>query len=222
MIDAAKIDTTIYIGGFAVHQPVTFFTDVIISVLCFFFFLKLNRIAKQDQSTIYWKRFFFFLCMASFVGGCSHGLFLIHEGFNYKTFWLTMQLLNVISVYWAQQATITSLLIDSPNKKILNIGYAIQLLLFSLSVFIFHNFLVVVIDSALGLIPIMILHFRNVQKNENNKFIAWGIVVLCLTAFINGTKISINEYFTYLDIAHVLIMINLSLMFVGVKRKAIA
>jgi hypothetical protein len=222
MIDAAKIDTTIYIGDFAVHQPVTAFTDVIISALCFFFFIKLGKVTKANRSTIHWKRFFFFLSMASFVGGCSHGLFLVHDGFNYKTFWLTMQLLNVISVYWAQRATITSLLMDSPNKKILNIVYNVQLIIFSAAVFFCQNFLVVIWNSAIGLIPIMIFHFRNVQKNENNKWIAWGIVVLFFTAFINATKISINEYFTYLDIAHVLIMINLSLIYTGVKRKAIS
>ena len=52
--------------------------------------------------------------------------------------------------------------------------------------------------------------------------VGWGIVILFVTAIINGTKVSINEYFTYLDIAHVFIIGSLSVMFIGIKQKAIS
>ena len=80
----------------------------------------------------------------------------------------------------------------------------------------------VVIDSIIGLIPIMIVHFRDREKSKGSDLIAWGIVVLFFSAIFNGTKISINEYFTYLDMAHVFIIINLWVMFAGIKRKAIS
>lgn len=222
MIDVSKTDTTIYIGDFAIHQPVTVFTDYIITVLCFYFYWQLNRPSMDDDSTVNWKRFFLLLGFASFVGAGSHGFFAIHEGVGYKSFWLSMQALNVFSIYRAQQATLHSALKHSNKKYYWNLSYHTQLLLFFVAVFVFQNFLVVIIDSIIGLVPIMIIHFIDAKKVKESRWIAYGIVVLFLTAIINTTKFSLHAYFNYLDIAHVLIMINLSLMFVGIKRKAVS
>jgi len=220
MIDAAKIDTTIYIGSFALHQPVTVFTDCFISIFCFYFFKQLNSLSNPTNTTISWKRFFLFLGLASIAGGSSHGFFAIHEGEGYKSFWLTMQALNIFSVYCAQQATLNSVLQHSDKKHYLNLMYNIQLVLFSIAVFVFQNFLVVVIDSAVGLIPIMVIYFIDAKKVKTSAWIAYGIFVLFFAAIVNATKFSFSAYFNYLDIAHILIMINLSLMFIGVKRGA--
>ncbi|MES2593121.1 MAG: hypothetical protein V4608_14660 [Bacteroidota bacterium] len=222
MADNSIIDTTIYIGNVAIHEPVTVFTDFIITGLCLYFYITLNRLADNTKSTNNWKYFFLCLSAASLAGGCSHGFFEIHQGPGYKFFWLTMQALNVGSVYFAQQATLHSALNNSTNKKYWSLSYRIQLLLFFIAIFIYHNFLVVIIDSAIGLFPIMIIHFMDAKKNKNSLWIAYGIVVLCLTAIVNTIKLSFHAYFNHLDLAHLLIMINLSLIFVGVKRKAIS
>ncbi|MCE9539701.1 MAG: hypothetical protein K8R85_10850 [Bacteroidetes bacterium] len=222
MKDIGIIDTTIYIGDFAIHQPVTVLTDYIITVLCFCFFLQLNRPSFKDETTINWKRFFLILGFASFFGGSSHGFFSVHEGLGYKLFWLPMQALNVFAVYQAQKATLYSALKDSGNKYYWNLSYHIQLILFFVSVFLFQNFVVVIINSVIGLIPIMIIHFIDSKKAKASSWIAYGIAVLFLTAFVNASKFSIHAYFNYMDFAHILIMINLSLMFIGIKKKAIS
>ena len=222
MIDAAKIDTTIYISDFAIHQPVTVFTDFLITALCFYFYWKLNRASFLDDSTINWKRFYLLLSLASFIGAFSHGLFAVHEGFGYKSFWLTMQALNVFSVYRAQQATLFSALKNSAKKYYWNLSYHTQLLFFFVAVFVFQNFSVVVIDSIIGLIPIMIIHFIDAKKINTSYWIAYGIVVLCFAAIVNATKFSPHIYFNYLDFSHLIILIQLSVMFIGIKRKAIS
>lgn len=222
MTDATKIDTTIYIGDFAIHQPVTVLTGYLIAVLSFYFYWKLNRPTFQDESTINWKRFYLLLGFASFIGGCSHGFFAVHEGFGYKSFWLTMQALNIFSVYRAQQATLFSALNNSKKKYYWELSYHTQLLFFFVAVFIFQNFLVVVIDSTIGLIPIMIIHFIDAKKVKTSFWIAYGIVVLCFAAIINAAKFSPHVYFNYLDFSHVIIMIQISLMYIGIKRKAIS
>ena len=219
MTDFAKIDTTIYIGNLPIHQPVTAFTDYIIAILCFYFYRNLNRLSTDDISIKHWKHFFLLLSIASFTGGCSHGFFAIHEGFAYKSFWLAMQSFNVLSVFYAQQATLCSALQYSTKKNYWNLSYKIQLVLFLIAVFVFHNFLVVVIDSTIGLIPIMIIHFMDAKKIKSSVWIAYGIMVLFLAAIVNTTKFSFHVYFNYLDIAHIFIMINLSLIFKGVREK---
>lgn len=222
MIDSASIDTTIYLGGVAIRQPVAVFTDYIITALAFYFYLHLNRLPNASTATIEWKRFFLLLSFGTFLGGCSHAFFQVHEGVGYKSFWLSMQALNIFSVYRAQQATLYSVLQNSEKKYYWSLSYRTQLILFVIAVFVFHNFWVVIIDSAIGLIPIMIIHFIDAKKVRSSIWIAYGISVLFLAAIVHITKFSFHTYFNYLDIGHVLIMINLSLMFIGIKKKAIS
>lgn len=222
MIDVAQTDTTIYIGDFAIHQPVTVFTDYIITVLCFYFYCQLNRPAFRDDSTINWKRFFLLLSLASFLGGSAHGFFAVHEGAGYKSVWLTMQVVNVFLIYSAQQATLYSALQHSTKKQYWNRSYHTQLVLFLIAVFVFQNFLVIIIGTIVGLVPIMVIHFIDAKQVRESIWIAYGIVILFLTALVNATKFSFHAYFNHLDIAHLLIMINLSMMFIGIKRKALA
>ncbi len=215
-------DTTIYIGSLAVHEPVTVLTDFVITALSVYFYFQLNRVSEKDEATKNWKYFYGFMSISSFLGGCSHAFFAIHEGIGYKTFWLGMQLLNVFSIYYVQKSALYSVLQNSPQKKYWRISYKIQCVLAAASVFIFHNFLVVIINTAIGLVPVMLLHFRAAKQNKTNLWIAYGIVVLFATAIVNGMKLTIDAYFNHLDLAHVLIMVNISLMFIGIKRKAIA
>ncbi len=222
MIDPTTIDTTIYIGNLAIHQPVTVFTSYLIFGLCFYFYLQLKRIKNVNSSTSNWGRFFLMIGLASFVGSFAHAFFAVHEGLGYKLFWLSMQALNIFSVYFAQQATLNSALQNSVQKNFWKLSYDIQLILFFSAVFIFHNFLVVVVDGVIGMIPIMVIHFMDSKKVKESSWIAYGIVILFLSAIVNITKFSLHAYFNHLDIAHVLVMINLWMMFVGVKRKAIS
>lgn len=215
-------DTTIHIASFAIHEPITTLTDFIISGLCIYFYFKLNKFSNKNTSTTYWKYFYGFMALGSFIGGCSHGLFEIHTGFGYNLFWLSMQVLNMLAIYNMQLATLTSALLNSNKKLYWKNSYIIQVLLSIIAVFIFQNFLVVVINNAIALIPIMIIHFNASKTNKENLWIAYGIAVLFATAGVNLSKLSLHDYFNHLDLAHVLIMINLYLMFIGVRKKAIA
>jgi len=221
MIDYVKIDTTITIGGVAIHQPVTAITDIILAIVCFCFFLKLKQIKNPDQSTKSWIWFYLFLSLASITGSSSHAFFAVHRGFGYDSLWLPMQLFNIFAAFSAQQATLYSVFKNSPNRNTWKWFSLILITFFSVSVFIFHNFLVVVIHSAIALIPVMIIHFIDSRKQKDSLYIAWGIVILFITAIIHSAKLSINEYCTYLDIAHVFIIASLSVMLIGIKRKAI-
>ena len=220
MTDLSTIDTTIYLGGVAIHQPVTVFTSYIITGLCFYFYYQLRHKLPVNPITLQWSRFFLMIGLASLVGSCSHAFFAVHSGVAYKSFWLPMQVLNIFSVYFAQQATLISALENSSNKRFWKLSYDIQLIIFFSAVFILHNFLVVVIDGIVGMIPVMIIHFMDAKKARSSYWIAYGIAVLFVSAIVNITKFSFHAYFNHLDIAHVLVMINLGVMYVGVKRKA--
>jgi hypothetical protein len=154
------------------------------------------------------------------AGGTSHAFYAIHEGFNYKSIWLTMQCLNGFAVFFAQKATLHSVLKNYPNKNYWRLSYVIQLIVYFILLFIIQKYTVTIIDNAVGLIPIMILHFSAREKEEYQKWIGYGITISFITAIVHGLKFSLHDYFNYNDIAHVFIMISLTVMFIGVRRKS--
>lgn len=212
-------DTTITIGGLAIHEPVTAFTDLIITILAFIYYLKLsanNEIVKN------WRLFFLFISLSTFAGGCSHAFFAVHEGAQYKTVWLGMQFINGFAVYFAQKATLLSVLKNSKNYNAWKLSYAIQLFTYFVVLIIFQKYIVTIVNNATGLIPIMILHFTATDKKQSYNWVAYGILISFITAIVHGAKFSLHAYFNYNDIAHVFIMISLSVMYWGIKQKPIS
>ena len=217
VIFAPMTDTTITISGVAVHEPMTVCTDFIIAALAISFYFRLRK--SSDQTTTYWSFFFLLLGSATFTGAFSHAFFAIHEGWRYKSFWLSMQVINGVGIYYAQQATLVSVLQNTPARNKWKWSYRIQLILFIICLLLIQKYLVSIIENAVALIPIMILHYKD--KRPFAKTIANGIAVSFITAFVHVGKLSLHDYFNYNDLAHVFIMISLYIMFRGVKSKAL-
>jgi hypothetical protein len=131
-----------------------------------------------------------------------------------------MQFLTGLAVYYAQKATLLSVLKDSKNYNVWKLSYVIQLTLYYIVLIVVQKYIVTIIDNALGLIPIMIVHLNAKVKEDYQKFIGYGILVSFITAIVHGLKFSLHDYFNYNDIAHVFIMISLTIMYWGVKQKA--
>jgi hypothetical protein len=95
----------------------------------------------------------------------------------------------------------------------------IQLVVYLIVLMIVQKYIVTIIDNALGLIPILILHATAKIKEVHYKYIAYGIGVSFITAIVHGVKFSLHEHFNFNDIAHIFIMISLTVMFWGLKKK---
>jgi hypothetical protein len=213
------VDTSINIGGLVIHEPVTAITDYIITILGLYFYFRLNK-KNTGLVTRNWSRFFGLLGLSTFLGGSSHAFFAIHEGSSYKTVWLSMQIVNGFSLYFAQQATLHSILADSKHASKWKTAYLIQLIAFIILVLLFQKYLVTIIENAVGFIPLMILHLK--QKEGYYKKIGYGVLISFITAIVHATKFSLDEYFNYNDIAHIFIMISLYVMYLGARGKAIS
>jgi hypothetical protein len=213
------IDTTVYIGGIALHEPVAVSTDYMTTLMCFYFYTQLKK-QRKDSVINNWSIFFLLFGLSTFLGGTSHGFFAVHEGVGYKTFWLSMQIVNGIAIYFAQKATLDSVLKNSQQKDKWKASYPIQLIVFFIVLMLFQKYLVTIIENAVGLIPIMILHLKS--KDQFQKKIGYGIVISFIPAIVFLTKFTIHPYFNHIDLAHVFIMVSISFMYLGVKRKAIS
>lgn len=207
------IDTTISISGVPIHEPMTVLTDLFIAVAAIAFYFRLKN--KTDAASKNWSYFFLLMGISTLPGSCSHAFFAVHEGWQYKSLWLPMQVMNGIAIYYAQQATDLSVLENSDHRKKWKASYVIQLVIFLVALLCIQKYIVTIIENAVGLIPIMILHYKH--KRPFATTIANGIAISFITAFINLGKLSLNAYFNYNDIAHVFIVISLYVMYRGVQ-----
>jgi hypothetical protein len=213
------VDTTLKIGEFVVYEPMTAFTDYIITIIAIIYFKKLsadNEVIKN------WRLFFLFIGLSTLLGGTSHALFPIHDGWQYKSFWLPMQIVNGFAVYFAQKATLVSVLKNSKRYSIWKLSYMIQLIVYLVVLMIVQKYIITIIDNALGLIPIMILHLSSKPKEEYYNYIGYGIAISFITAIVHGLKFSLHAHFNYNDIAHIFIIISLTVMFLGLKKRTIS
>lgn len=220
MTDLALVDTTIYIGNVEIHQPMTVFTSWIITALCFIYFRKLQQVKNGNTAISNWSKYFLYMGIASIFGSISHAFFKVHEGFVYKVYWLSMQVLNIIAIFFAQRGTLLSVLKNSKYKMYWEWSYTIQLVLIIAAAFLLHNFLVVVIDGVIGMVPLIVIHFIDAKNEKSSLWIASGISILIISALVNVTKFSFHIYFNHLDIAHVFVMLNLFVMYLGIKKMA--
>ncbi len=215
------IITTSSLNFLGLSEPVTTLTDYLITVFCLFFYFKLNK--DQSETIKNWRLFFLLFGISTFLGGSVHGFFSVREGLGFNIVWLTSQVISIVSTWYAQRATLSSILVNSSNKHYWRISYNLQLIVFIISVFIFHSFMVVIVNTAVGLIPVMMLHFKNSKTDKTNAWVGYGIAVSFLTALVNATKVAIDPvYFNHKDIAHLFIILTLSIMYVGIKRKSIS
>lgn len=207
--------------GVQIAEPTTAFTDFILAFLCILFYFQFSA-SKQDKGAFYWKLFFLFMGCSTFIGGITHAVFENHQTNSYLLFWITMQILSGLSVYAAQVATIYS--IPNSNIPIYRSEYKsllfcrIQFLLFAIGTVILQNFLIVVVNSTLGFLMVLYIHALSGKKYGNRPagWIALGITVSFLTAIIYTLKISINDWFNFKDIAHVIMMVSVCFIFYGV------
>jgi hypothetical protein len=213
------VDTTLRIGEFVVYEPMTAFTDYIITIIGFICFWKLSSANEVIKN---WRLFFLFISLSTLFGGTAHAMFGVHEGWAYKSFWLPMQFLNGFAVYFAQKGTLLSVLKDSPKYNAWKLSYIIQLVVYFVMLIIVQKYIVTILDNAIGLVPIMVLHLSAKDKKAYYNYIGYGIAISFITAIVHGMKFSLHAYFNYNDIAHIFIIMSLIVIFLGLKKSAIS
>jgi len=216
-------DTSIDLFGLFILEPMTAFTDFIITVLCISVCFSLRKITDNCNSIKPWILFFLLMGVSTFLGGNAHAFFSYLDGTPYTILWLTMHLVSGLAIYFAQTATIVSELKSFAHKRFLTFLPLVQYIIFSVLTLWLQDFSTVKINTAIGMSLILLVNLNSYHKGSKaNGYIAAGILVSFLTAAVHGTRFSFNAWFNYNDVSHVLIMISLYLMFFGVWMKTIS
>ncbi|MDP3556224.1 MAG: hypothetical protein Q8T03_02555 [Bacteroidota bacterium] len=201
-------------------EPTTAITDYMLAVFCFWCFKSVFSLIKKTIITKSWGYFFLFIGGSTFMGGLAHTTNCLPNPIIFKTSWLAMQLFSGASLFFAQRAIFNSEINSKKIKTILEKIALLQLIIFSVSVFIFMDFRVVAFNSLIGLIQLLVLSFpKKIYDWEYKFLLTSGFLISFLTIYVNRTKLSLAYWFNYNDISHFIMFASLFLIYKGITYK---
>ncbi len=209
---------TIQLAGILILEPVTALTDVI---LCLLAFALAARVRSRLHTSFYndaWRMFFFFIGLSTGIGALVHGLAAYMSDLVYHGVWMAMNIAAGISVYFALAATIRfSRVAGNTQLLIRRINLAMLLVFLALTLW-YNNFEIFKIHAGLGVITIFTTFFSGWYL----KHIGSGAVMLAFglsigTVFIHTYQFTIDAWFNYKDLSHVMMMASLILVYRGME-----
>jgi hypothetical protein len=203
--------------GIRIDEPVTTFTDLIVSAVCFYAFYQLHKISLKNK--VHWNLKYYFLSMAlaTLIGGViGHG-FLYLFTFAWKLpGWLT----SMFSIALLERA---SILYAKPLVKPRVGNFFAWMNIIELSTFVIVtfstlNFFFVEVHSAYGLL-VIVTSFNFVvyrkRKSEASKLFLIAVGISAISALIFMNEIGISKWFNHYDISHILMSVSAFIFYRG-------
>lgn len=191
---------SIYIGNLLLEEPITVLTDVAVSLICFYAFLRLKNHNYKNANQHLFSYYFLFTGIGTFIAAfLGHG-FLYYFGHIGKLPGWIFSMIG-ISIF-----ELVSVRISTKKIQFLEEIIITKLILFLLLVFWYQHFSTVQIFSALGILGIITpihlwLYFK--ERKEYSFWILLGILMLVFAVLFFATKTSISPWFNHNDIGHI-------------------
>lgn len=199
--------TTIDLLGIRMDEPLTTFTDLMVSAVCYYAFWQIHKNKPQSKLFTYMKLYFLSMGLATTIGGLiGHGFFYLFS-FAWKLpGWVT----SMFSVALLERASIEYCKPHIRNEKVfrffkwLNV---IELTTFIVITFVTLDFFYVQLHSAYGML-VVVCGFQTYAylktKSQASKLALVSVGVLAIASVIYMGQIGFPKWFNYLDISHIL------------------
>jgi hypothetical protein len=200
--------------GMDLLEPMTGITDILIAVFCTYFGVKLYRKSKKKIAT-YWSLFFFVMAVATFIGGFAHA-FLNYLGPNAH---LVSRSLTVFGLFFAEMASFLTIVRLKLRNSLIFVS-VLKMIIVLYFIILHNDFVIVKINSLISLIGIVyIIHIVSYFKDKNytGKMISAAIGCGILAALVNTFKLSLHQWFSYHDVAHMFMIGSFYFFFKGVS-----
>lgn len=207
--------TEIEIAGVVIRDPVTALTNIGIFATGLVCYLRLRKQGLEFPNKN-WIYFFLLVGVSSLVGVIVHGFSAYTPPDVHFNIWWIMGALQGAGVTLAQFGFASNVL--SRFRMLVISVVTLQFGAFAFLSYVVGTFTIAKIHLAVGLVPIMLYYIYMALKGRRAEMlVATGIGISSLTALVHGLKISISQWFNYNDIAHVLIIASLVVMYNGVR-----
>lgn len=206
----ALIQPSIEIYGIRVDEPVTMLTDLVVTAVCIFAFIRLSRIPVKNNVHFYLKYYFLSMGIATAIGGIvGHGFFYLFS-FAWK---LPGWLMSMISIALLERAVIlyARKLVKPFWGKFFAWLNVIELSTFVVITFITLDFFFVEVHAAYGLLIVttgfsLTVFIKTGNIGSRTFLVAVAFSSLSALVFMNEWGISI--WFNHFDISHLLMAVS--------------
>jgi hypothetical protein len=202
-----------------IAEPMTMFTDYLISAQCFYLFINLK---KQLGDRIYlsqrvWMFAIVAIGLASFFGGTHHGLALIlPENFTYALWRCSTYAVGVVS-FLILVGTMKSSLPGKWHKPLFLLSL-LQLLVFFYWMIDHDKFLYVIMDYALSMIAVLVFQTisKLIYKTGSEGYFIKAVIISLIGAGVQQSDLDLHHHFNHNDIYHLIQMVSIYMFYKGV------
>jgi hypothetical protein len=204
------------------RDPATILTNLLLFAVGFWCYRKISKFkSSQDTQTSIeargWSLFFLFSSIAYLIGVAVHGFSWYIPEQTHFFIWLLMGWMQILGAAFAQFATAEWYF---PKQiKWMRVLIIFQFVFFCGLMIYIRKFAAVNIDVALALIPIACWHiYLRAKKKLATAMVGWGILFASLAGVAFVFKIMPSPWFSYNDIAHVILVVSLLIIYSGLVR----
>ncbi|MBS1650916.1 MAG: hypothetical protein JSU07_02805 [Bacteroidetes bacterium] len=211
--------TYINLFGFKFFEPITVGTNLILFLYCFFCFFKLIKVG--DKVFKNWSLFFLLIGCGCLSGAIAHTIHFQYGENIFNFFKIFTNIFSLSAVYYFFIAA-NNYYNKDKNVTENKLKLTVKLWIFiAIIISVLHsNFLLIKINAAIVLIYSLIIHYLTVKNKQfGSLWICTGIALSFTSVFIHSLKWSLNPYFNYKDMSHVIMLISLILIYKGVNIK---
>ena len=214
------VKTTVDLFGFQIMEPVTAATDLLVSGVCLYAFLKIRKGKNNLSSVNLLKYYFLTLALATAYGGIiGHALQHVLS-FGWKVPGWLISMLSIALIERAAILHAKPILRPGIGKffAILNI---IELSVLVSVVLLTLNFFFVEAHAFYGLLIVVSsfeLFIYIKTKDEGSKLLLVAVFISALAATVHLTQFSIHIWFNHLDLSHVLMAMAAYVFYLGATK----
>jgi hypothetical protein len=161
----------------------------------------------------------FFLGISSFFGAIDHAIHYQLGTIFFKGILFLMNAFSLASIYFCFRAAYTyTNLHKEPSKKYIYFVIVWISILLILSA-VTGNFEIIKIHAAIVLVYSLIVHYRVYKRTheDGSRRVVIGILISFLPIIVHSLKFSLSEWFNYKDIAHMIMIISLIIIYKGAR-----
>jgi hypothetical protein len=210
----------IYISGIKISEPVTAFTALMVSAVCFYAFVKLTKIPAHNKVHLYLRYYFLSMGIATAIGGLIGHAFLYALSFSWKLpGWIT----SMFAIMLVERASIEYArpLIHPRLGAIFGWVNLVELATFIIVTLSTLNFFFVELHVAYGLLVVVssfnIFIYRKTRKKGSRLFLI-AVAFSGISALIYMNEWDISKWFDHSDISHILLVISAGFFYLGARK----
>lgn len=211
---------SIYVYGVRIDEPIATLTDLMISAVCLYAFVRMRKSGDNTWSKIHLRNYFLFISIATVLGGfLGHGFL-----YAFDTAWkLPGWIMGIISVALIERSSISHAqpLIKPWIGSFLMVFNVIEMLVILVITIATIDFKWVEYHNAYGFIVNVVgfhgyTYYRT--RDKGSLIILIGVGITTVASVVFTRQLSLHTWFNYVDISHVLLAIAGYVIYLGGMR----